>query len=151
MKRTGQAMQFIAFLVLGACGATPDSPSEPERKSFSGPLVSRRIELPADDEQFPELVGALLNRNCLSCHSATMVLYQPQFSEAQWRTIVEKMRDAYKAPVADQDVIGIVRELVALNRTRNAPRLRHPLTRRSQLPSHSRYGPLLIPSRRGFR
>jgi len=114
-------MQLIAFLALGACGVTPDSPSEPERKSFSGPLVARRIQLPDDNEQFPEPDGALLNRNCLSCHSATMVLYQPQFSEAQWRATVDKMRDAYKAPVADQDVTGIVRELVAINTTRNAP------------------------------
>jgi hypothetical protein len=85
------------------------------RTSFSNTLASSRIELPADDAQFPEPGGALLNRNCLSCHSTSMILYQPRLTEAQWQAIVAKMREAYKAPIAEQDMAGIVRELVAVN------------------------------------
>ena len=115
LKHVGPSNCVLALLLLAGCGATPESPREPERRSFSGTLASRAIELPADDARFPEPAGALLNRNCLSCHSTTMILYQPRLTEAQWQATVAKMRDAYKAPIADQDMPGIVRELVALN------------------------------------
>jgi hypothetical protein len=115
LKRSGALACLLAALLTAGCGASPDSPPAPERRQFSGALASRRIELPADDTRFPEPAGALLNRNCLSCHSTTMILYQPRLTEAQWQAAVAKMRDTYKAPIAEGEVAGIVRELVALN------------------------------------
>src|SRR2546430_11521609 len=50
----------------------------------------------------------LVNGNCLACHSVGMVLNQPALSEAQWRTEVEKMRTAYKAPIDPKDVDKII-------------------------------------------
>jgi hypothetical protein len=47
-------------------------------------------------------------RNCLSCHSAGMVLNQPPLPRATWEAEVNKMREAYKAPVPDEDVKPIV-------------------------------------------
>jgi hypothetical protein len=49
----------------------------------------------------------------LACHSAGMVLNQPA-SKAQWQAEVEKMRQAYKAPVDPKDVDAIVDYLVSI-------------------------------------
>jgi|SRR6185503_19523016 len=113
--RAGAPAVLIALLLAGCGGAAPEAQEAPRPTPFSGALASRTIALPADEARFPEPAGALLNANCLSCHSASMILYQPRLTEAQWQAAVAKMRDAYKAPIAEQDVPGIVRELVALN------------------------------------
>jgi len=47
-------------------------------------------------------------------HSAGMVLTQPHLSSADWQAEVEKMRNAYKAPIADADVPAIVDYLANL-------------------------------------
>jgi hypothetical protein len=54
-----------------------------------------------------------INNNCLTCHSAEMVLNQPTMTRAQWQAEVTKMRTVYKAPIADQDVPAIVDYLSA--------------------------------------
>ena len=113
--RAGAAATLIALLLAGCGGAAPEAQQAPRPAQFSGALASRTIALPPDEARFPEPAGALLNANCLSCHSASMILYQPRLTEAQWQAAVAKMRDAYKAPIAEGDVAGIVRELVALN------------------------------------
>jgi len=47
-----------------------------------------------------------------------MVLTQPALSPMQWRTEVEKMRTAYKAPIDTKDIDTIVNYLVALQPAR---------------------------------
>jgi len=60
----------------------------------------------------------VVNGNCLACHSAGMVLRQPALSPMQWRTEVEKMRTAYKAPIDAKDIDTIVNYIVALQPAR---------------------------------
>ena len=75
------------------------------------PLQPRSVtvDLPAGDRMFPgDTAADAINNNCLSCHSAGMVLNQPYLSRAEWQAEVEKMRNTYKAPVADEDVPAIV-------------------------------------------
>lgn len=62
------------------------------------------VVLPTSAAGFPAGDGAdIANSQCLICHSAGMVLLQPALSEAQWQTIINKMRTAYGAPLpADQ-------------------------------------------------
>jgi mono/diheme cytochrome c family protein len=80
-------------------------------------LKSVSVDLPFGDRMFPDGSGAdLVNGNCLACHSVGMVLNQPAMSEAQWRTEVEKMRTAYKAPIDPKDVDTIVNYLAGLHR-----------------------------------
>jgi mono/diheme cytochrome c family protein len=79
------------------------------------------VELPSKtDEVFPDGRGSeLLDRHCLTCHSADTVMNQPALPAEVWRTEVLKMRDIYKAPIADEDMDGIVAYLetvVGLNR-----------------------------------
>ncbi|WBH15764.1 hypothetical protein [Sphingomonas radiodurans] len=78
-------------------------------------LTSTSIEPPADDATFPAGPHVdLVNQNCLSCHSASMVLTQPRLKPEQWTAIVEKMRDVYKAPIAAGDVPAITAYLAGL-------------------------------------
>jgi hypothetical protein len=75
---------------------------------------SVKVELPFGDRMFPGPNADAINNNCLACHSAGMVLTQPRLPRKTWQAEVEKMRAAYKAPVADQDVGPIVDYLVGL-------------------------------------
>jgi hypothetical protein len=78
-------------------------------------LKSVTVDLPFGDRMFPDGPGSdLVNSSCLACHSAGMVLNQPALSKAQWRTEVEKMRTAYKAPIDPKDVDTIVDYIAGL-------------------------------------
>ena len=57
---------------------------------------------------FPGPGADAINNNCLACHSAGMVLNQPELSKKAWMAEVNKMITAYKAPVAPEDVGAIV-------------------------------------------
>jgi hypothetical protein len=56
-------------------------------------LQSVSLDLPTSDRSFPGGGAAdAINNNCLSCHSAGMVLNQPVLSRAARQAIVDKMR-----------------------------------------------------------
>jgi hypothetical protein len=77
-------------------------------------LHSVSIELPGSDQMFPgDAAAEAINNNCLACHSAEMVLTQPNLSQSVWQQEVEKMRSQYKAPVDEQDVPAIVAYLAS--------------------------------------
>ena len=76
---------------------------------------SVKVQLPDSDVQFPAGPHAdAINNNCLSCHSADMVLNQPPMARAKWQAEVDKMRASYKAPVNDADAKAIVDYLTGL-------------------------------------
>jgi hypothetical protein len=78
-------------------------------------LKSVKIDLPDSDKMFPGGPGSdTINNNCLACHSAGMVLNQPALSKQAWAAEVAKMINAYKAPVASEDVGPIVEYLAGL-------------------------------------
>jgi len=76
-------------------------------------LRSVSVDFPDPGNTFPGAADAV-NNNCLACHSAGMVLTQPHLSRADWEGVVDKMRKAYKAPIADADVSAIVDYLANL-------------------------------------
>jgi mono/diheme cytochrome c family protein len=62
------------------------------------------VQFPTSVTAFPAGDGAdIANSQCQICHSADMALRQPALPESEWRTIINKMRTAYGAPLpADQ-------------------------------------------------
>ena len=79
-------------------------------------LKSVNVDLPTGDRMFPMGPGSEVTKdNCLLCHSAEMVLEQPALSKVAWEAEVNKMREAYKAPVDPKDVDAIVGYLVRIN------------------------------------
>jgi cytochrome c5 len=78
-------------------------------------LKSVTVELPYGDATFPPGPGVeAVSRNCIFCHSAGMVLYQPALSKPDWTKIVDKMIDIYKAPVMPDDIPAIIDYLTDL-------------------------------------
>lgn len=78
-------------------------------------LRSVGFDLPTSDRAFPPGPGAeLIGKDCAACHSAGMILTQPQLTRAEWTGEVTKMIKVYKAPVPEEDVAGIVTYLAAL-------------------------------------
>jgi hypothetical protein len=67
-----------------------------------------KVDLPESDRMFPGPGADAINNNCLACHSAGMVLNQPELSRQVWTAEVDKMISIYKAPVAAEDVGPIV-------------------------------------------
>ncbi len=73
------------------------------------------VDLPPNDDVYPDKPGAVVvDRNCLSCHSPEIVANQPQLTRAQWAAEIKKMREAYRAPIADDDAQTILDYLVSL-------------------------------------
>ncbi len=78
-------------------------------------LTSESVVLPGSAELFPGGGAAqATNANCLTCHSAGMVLNQPALSKTAWQAEVTKMIKLYKAPISETDVPAIVDYLAQL-------------------------------------
>jgi hypothetical protein len=77
-------------------------------------LKSVTVNFPDDERQFPGPGADAVSNNCLTCHSAGMVLDQAALSREVWTAEVNKMINAYKAPVAPEDIPAIVDYLTKL-------------------------------------
>jgi len=75
-------------------------------------LKSTKVEYPTSDTLFTGAGADAINNNCLACHSADHVLYQPLLSKEKWEEVVHKMVTAYKAPISPDDEKQIVDYLV---------------------------------------
>jgi len=102
-----------------AAAAGPAAPaSAPVSAAISAAgitLHSVSFELPASARSFPGGAAAdAINANCLTCHSAGMVLTQPMLDRASWQDEVNKMRLTFKAPIDPDAVPAIVTYLASL-------------------------------------
>jgi mono/diheme cytochrome c family protein len=74
------------------------------------------VELPASKTLFPPGNGAdLANGQCLMCHSAGMVLRQPPLTQEEWVGEINKMRNAFGAPLPADQVNALAMYLHTLN------------------------------------
>ena len=82
----------------------------------SSTAAVKTITLPPDAAQLKPspLAGyAKAQANCVACHSAEYMLYQPPTApRAYWETMVKRMQAVFKAPIADADIPPIVDYLV---------------------------------------
>jgi len=102
---------MLRFMLPAAVLLSAMTMAMPAPRSATEPieLESTAIELPYGDMEFPPGPGVdAVKRNCIFCHSAGMVLYQPALSKSAWTKIVDKMIDVYKAPISPDDVPEIV-------------------------------------------
>lgn len=115
---------FAVVLLAVGTPNTRTAPSPPAPPAAAPPSVSARgfslasisVDLPTDDAQYPAGPHAdVINANCTACHSASMALNQPPLSADQWTAEVAKMREVYKAPVAEADVPAIVAYLSGMS------------------------------------
>jgi sulfite dehydrogenase (cytochrome) subunit B len=78
-------------------------------------LQSVSVSLPSSTRLLPPGPGAeTANARCLTCHSAGMVLNQPNLSAAAWTAEVNKMRVVFKANLDPNDVPVIAAYLFSI-------------------------------------
>ena len=79
-------------------------------------LSAKSIELPPDGVMLKvsALPGyAKAQANCVACHSAEYMLYQPpSAARPYWDAMVKRMKAVFKAPVDEADMPAIVDYLV---------------------------------------
>jgi len=104
-------MTIVGLAVLAGTAAAAQQPAAKAAQVFK----SVKVHIPDSDVQFPAGPHAdAMNSNCLSCHSAEMVLNQPPMAREKWQAVVDKMRASYKAPVNDADAKAVVEYLTWL-------------------------------------
>jgi sulfite dehydrogenase (cytochrome) subunit B len=85
---------------------------------LAGPAlaVTKTIELPADGVQLTpsSLPGyAKAKADCVACHSAEYMLYQPPTApRGYWELMVKRMKAVFNGPIPDADMPDIVDYLV---------------------------------------
>src|SRR4051794_2869585 len=76
----------------------------------------KTIQLPPDAvalKPSPLPGYALAQNQCVACHSAEYMLYQPpSAARPYWDTMVKRMKAVFKAPIEDADMPAIVDYLV---------------------------------------
>ena len=78
-------------------------------------LHSASIARPNSEKVFPKGPGSdAANSYCLMCHSAGMVLNQPDLTEKGWLGEVEKMKNAFKAPIPESELPFIAKYLYSI-------------------------------------
>ena len=95
-------------------GASVAAGPEPVASGNGVTLKTLTVTYPTSTRVFPGAGADAINANCVTCHSAGMVLLQPPLSKQAWADEVTKMRKVYGAPVAEADVPAIVDYLAAL-------------------------------------
>jgi mono/diheme cytochrome c family protein len=81
-----------------------------------GASIAKSITLPSDGVQMKAspLPGyAKAQANCVACHSAEYMLYQPPTApRGYWDAMVKRMKTVFNAPINDADMPAIVDYLV---------------------------------------
>ena len=74
------------------------------------------VELPVSQVSYPPGNGAeIANGVCLICHSAGMVLRQPPLTQDEWIVEINKMRNAFGAPLPADQVEALAKYLLSIN------------------------------------
>jgi mono/diheme cytochrome c family protein len=78
--------------------------------------ATKTIQLPPDAEQLKAspLPGyAKAQANCVACHSAEYMVYQPPTApRGYWENMVKRMKGVFRAPIPDEDMPVLVDYLV---------------------------------------
>jgi mono/diheme cytochrome c family protein len=115
------AVPALLGIALAACLAWPRTVnSEPAAKEgVKGPIQKWSkvsVELPVSQISFPPGNGSVIaNAYCLICHSAGMVLRQPPLTQDEWTVEINKMRNAFGAPLPADQVEALAKYLRSIN------------------------------------
>ena len=92
------ATALATFIAL-ACGTAHAAP--------------RTIQLPNETAQYkPGRGSEIANAQCMSCHSADYVKYQPPSTpRATWEAEIKKMQHTFGAPIPDDQVAALAEYL----------------------------------------
>jgi hypothetical protein len=108
------AIGLAALATLGlAVGAAEPPPTTVTAAGVT--LTSVSVIWPGSAQIFPAGPGSMqTDANCLTCHSAGMVLNQPSLTKGAWQSVVKQMITQFQAPIAASDVQPIVDYLTSI-------------------------------------
>jgi mono/diheme cytochrome c family protein len=115
------AVPVLLGIALAAGLAWPRTvSSEPASKEETkGPIqkwTKVSVDLPVSQTSFPLGNGSVIaNAYCLICHSAGMVLRQPPLTQDEWTVEINKMRNAFGAPLPADQVEALAKYLRSIN------------------------------------
>jgi mono/diheme cytochrome c family protein len=94
--------------------------SEPAANEAANGAVQKwakvSVDLPVSQISFPPGNGSVIaNAYCLICHSAGMVLRQPPLTQDEWTVEINKMRNAFGAPLPADQVDALAKYLRTIN------------------------------------
>ena len=116
--RAGSLVLAGALVVATAPLLANDAAGPQPQKSAKGTgtaATNVSVELPVSKALFPAGAGAdIANSQCLICHSADMVLYQPARSQDEWKVTINKMRTVYGAPIVPDQIDALAAYLSEL-------------------------------------
>jgi hypothetical protein len=96
--------------------ATDSQPTAEKRTSGPAQRWSKvSVVLPASENRFPPGKGSQITGQCLICHSAGMVLRQPPLTLDEWVGEINKMRNAFGAPLPADQVDTLAKYLFTIN------------------------------------
>jgi mono/diheme cytochrome c family protein len=89
------------------------------KEASKGPIqqwTKVSVDLPSSQTPFPPGNGSVIaNAQCLICHSAGMVLRQPPLTQDEWVGEINKMRNAFGAPLPADQVEALAKYLHGIN------------------------------------
>jgi hypothetical protein len=95
---------------------TDSQPTAEKRTSGPGQRWSKvSVVLPTSENRFPPGKGSQITGQCLICHSAGMVLRQPPLTLDEWVGEINKMRNAFGAPLPADQVDILAKYLYTIN------------------------------------
>jgi len=97
----------------GTIGSTASADEAPRGVVPRWSKVS--VALPVSEASFPPGDGVDITPQCLICHSAGMVLRQPPLTKDEWTAEINKMRNAFGAPLPSGQVEALARYLFRIN------------------------------------
>lgn len=107
------AFTLIAYLGFHFAAAPVGTATSPLRPTGDG-AEYQHIVLAHDEPTLPPGPGRTeFATNCVICHSPRYIFMQPPITRAVWTAEVQKMVNAYKAPISEHDQAQIVDYLVA--------------------------------------
>ncbi len=105
-KRTGYVVSIIAALGLLAAPACFAADGSGVVKIDLPPETARLKPGPGED---------VTGKYCSICHSVDYIYMQPPLTLEQWKGLVAKMKKAFGAPIADEDIDAIASYLASQN------------------------------------
>jgi hypothetical protein len=108
-------MKWMVSILLAIALATGQAPSPTRDLSPGQRWTKISVELPVSRTSFPPGSGAELTEQCLTCHSAGMVLRQPPLTQNEWVGEINKMRLSFGAPIPADQVETLARYLYSIN------------------------------------
>ncbi len=107
---------LIAALACAACGTAPEASNTVATTVKAKPIdptATVTVAMPAEPATpWTGKAGAVIERNCIACHSPEMIANQPPLDAAKWQATIDKMRTLYKAEIPTTEDAALVAALI---------------------------------------